>query len=266
MWSIMPELPELAVIINFLMEKIVGKKITNIRIFNSICIRTGKDEFIRDLKNKQIKKIERIGKNLLFILNQAFISFNLMLTGRLQYLETSQKMENKIHFVFQFDDGSEIRYYDRKKMGKIHHFKVIPQDFYPNSPDIMEIDKKTFITRFKKFSRSPIKDILINQQFVLGIGNAYSDEILFASGIHPLKKGQELSDDQISLIFLNCQKILQNSINIINSNFTGKIEEYNREFMAIHGKKGAPCPKCGKELSSITANRRILNYCRNCQK
>ena len=78
MWIIMPELPELEVIGGFLTERIIGKKITDINIIKSICIRTGKEEFVKDVIGKKIEKIERIGKTLLFSLNGTFISFNLM--------------------------------------------------------------------------------------------------------------------------------------------------------------------------------------------
>lgn len=263
----MPELPELEFISEFLTERIVGRKIADINIIKSICIRTGKEEFVNDLIKKKIQKIERIGKTLLFTLEGTFIFFNLMLTGRLQYLKENEKIPKKIHFSFIFDDGSQLRYYDRKKMGKIYHFnRMLPDGFLLDSPDILSISNDEFLIRFKRFSRSAVKDILINQKFVLGIGNAYSDEILYECGIHPLRKGKELSKEEIENLYVCCKLVLTKALHTIKSNFDGKTDEENREFMKVHGKKDLPCPKCGKSITSITANKRILNFCRNCQK
>ena len=262
----MPELPELEVISKFLTEKICGKKISDINIINSICIRTGKDEFKKDLVNKRIDEIKRIGKTLLFSVKDYYIIFNLMLTGRLQYLKKNEKLLKKTLFYLEFENNFQLRYQDRKRMGKVYHFNSIPEGFFSNAPDILEISESNFVNRFKRFSRSRLKDILINQKFVQGIGNAYSDEILFKSKFHPLRFGKELTVDEISLLYRNSKKVLLDAIKIISRDFNGKIEEENREFMKVHGKKEQPCPTCGKTISSITANRRITNFCRNCQK
>jgi len=263
----MPELPELEVISEFLNKEIIGKKIEDINIIKSICIRTGKNEFITDLKNQKFKKIERMGKTLIFTLDTSVLLINLMLTGRLQYLKKKVKLEKKIHFYIEFDDGSQLRYFDRKKMGKVYHFNgKLPQKYHKDAPDIMKISENEFVTSIKKYARSSIKDVLTNQKFVQGIGNAYSDEILYEAKILPLRKVKELTEQELLSIYKNSAFVLNEAIEIIKSNFNGVIEEQNRVFMKVHGKKEENCPACGNPISTITANRRILNYCRKCQK
>lgn len=265
----MPELPDLEIIKEFLNEKIKNKSIILVEVLNPIIIRLpSKTEFIRRLQGNKIENIDRFGKFILFGLkSKAILVLNLMLMGKLQYLEMKEKIGKSVLIRIVFEDNSELRYIDSKKMGKIYltnDLNLIPT-YSEQGPDILEISLEEFQQIIKKF-RGQIKNILINHKFVRGIGNAYADEILFDAGIYPFRKRTSLSEEEIKNLYNSSNKVLLEAIKVLKERMKNKIEKKIRDFLKVHNKGGEACPKCGNQISQISPNKRITSYCKYCQK
>ncbi|MHA1143653.1 MAG: Fpg/Nei family DNA glycosylase [Candidatus Helarchaeota archaeon] len=262
----MPELPDIEAIIPFLREHVLKKEIISVDVPIPICIRTGKKQFIEGLINKRFSGVCRFGKFIVFSVADLKLAINFMLAGRLQYNSKKKSLAKKVHFSLELEDESQLWYFDQKRMGKIYlvpDLKQIPgtADF---GPDIMEISQEQFMKRIKKF-RGSIKKTLMNQKFVTGIGNAYSDEILFSAGIYPFRKCTDLSADEIKNLYHSSKEVLINAIETLRERIGTEIEVEIRDFLNVHRKGGQPCPKCGKPITEITADRRIISYCKKCQ-
>ncbi len=250
-------------------ENMINKDIKEVIVFNPLVIRQpSKDEFVKNLMGNQFIKIERFGKFLIFHLQTGQkLVINPMLAGKFYHLTSGKKNSKKMIFKIFFNDDSELHYYDSKQMGKIYLVEdehSIPT-FSDQGPDILKIKLEEFKDRIQKF-RGQIKNMLLNQKFVRGIGNAYADEILFEAGIYPFRKRSTLNDDEINDLFSSSKKVLLDAINVLKQRIKDNIENKIRDFLKIHDKGGQSCPTCGKEISQVTSNKRITSYCKNCQK
>ena len=132
-------------------------------------------------------------------------------------------------------------------------------------PDVLSgITFEEFQTRLKKFNGEN-KGVLTRGSFISGIGNAYSDEILFAAGISPFKKCRALKPDELQTLHTQCRRVLEEATETLRERMGGDIHKTVRDFLAVHNKGGQPCPKCGGNITQLTANQRITSYCRHCQ-
>ena len=109
------------------------------------------------------------------------------------------------------------------------------------------------------------KNILKNQKFIAGIGNAYSDEILFHAQISPLRTTSTLVPKEIERIFQSIKTVLTHAIEKISENIGEDIHKQNRDFFAVHGKGGMNCSKCAHPITELKPDGKITNYCRICQ-
>jgi formamidopyrimidine-DNA glycosylase len=203
---------------------------------------------------------------------------NPMLTGRFQYADPKQKKHAKTCFVLALENGMELRYSDDRLMGKV--YVVAPEQlaslpvFGEMGPDALAVSEDEFRQRIRKFP-GQIKNVLTNQKFIAGIGNAYSDEILFEARLDPFRKRSTMSDDDIGRLYMALHKVFDRSIPILREHFRDELQYQEwRDHLKIH-RKGAPtganrdegrCPRCGLHISEIAPNQRITSWCRNCQK
>jgi formamidopyrimidine-DNA glycosylase len=276
----MPEIPDLEAIRDFLNERVLNIEITQAQAYIPHVVRTGAADFGAALTGNRFGAILRHGKFLLFplVVDDYVMVINPMLTGRFQYLEPKAKKAAKTCFVLDFANGWQLRYADQLLMGKIY---VVPQDQVANipmmaemGPDALAVSEEEFRARIKKFS-GQIKNVLTNHKFIAGVGNAYSDEILFEARINPFRKRNTLSDDEIGDLYAGMRKTFERSIPILRAHFKDALDyEEWREHLKVH-RKGAPpgaakdvgrCPRCGSYLTEISPNQRVTTYCRTCQR
>ena len=110
-----------------------------------------------------------------------------------------------------------------------------------------------------------IKGVLTRGRVISGIGNAYADEILFASGIYPFRRRRSLTDDEERRLLTKSREVALDALAVLKERMGDDIHVKIRDFLKVHNKGGSPCPQCGHTISQITANRRITSYCRSCQ-
>jgi formamidopyrimidine-DNA glycosylase len=275
----MPEIPDLEAIRGFLNERIVGVEITGVEVLIPVVVRTGSADFIATLTNNRFGETLRQGKFLLMPLaDDHVLVLNAMLTGRFQYGDPPKKKRARTCFVLTFEDGKQLSYSDQLVMGKAY---LVPVDglasvpvFGEQGPDAMAVTEDEFRTRIRKHA-GQIKNVLTNYKFIAGIGNAYSDEILFEARLDPFRKRSTMNDDDIGRLYHAIYKTMDRSIPILREHFRDELDYQEwREHLKIHRKGARPgtardegrCPRCGLHISEIAPNQRITSWCRNCQK
>ena len=131
-------------------------------------------------------------------------------------------------------------------------------------PEPFELTLEAFRDRLRPH-RGEIKGVLTRGKAVAGIGNAYADEICFAAGLHPVRKRTSLTDEETARLYEAMQSVLREAIVILRERVGTDIHREVRDFLAVHGKGGTPCPACGDTISEIKAHKRLTNFCRTCQ-
>lgn len=243
----MPELPEVETIKRQLARKIVGKKLSGKKIIN---LRRRAKILIIDFSD---------GSSLIF---------HLKLTGQLIF--NGQPGKHTRH-VFKFSDGSRLIFNDMRKFGWwkwVKNTKKIEESF---GPEALEVDLKTFKALLKKRPNAKIKPLLMDQKFIAGIGNIYSDEILFASRVGPLRLVKTLIEKETKEIFQNIKKILKKAIQYRGTSerdyldATGQRGDY-LQYLKVYRKEGESCPRCRTRIKRIKLGGRSAHYCPRCQK
>lgn len=269
----MPELPELEVVREVLTRRLVGRKIVRVDIEprgGPLVVRDLAGQgFAESLAGQEIEGVSRRGKYLLFMLRPGSLTLaiNPKLSGRLQLCAPGAKKAGPVHVTLHFEDPAEqLRYVDRKRMGQLyltHDLASIPT-FSQMGPDALGISLESFHQRLRSF-RGEIKGILAREQFLAGVGNAYADEILWAAQIHPYRKRPSLKPEEIDRLHRSMHEVLSRAIEEVRTLMGENVHLKPRDFFAVHMRGGQPCPRCGGNISSITAHQRITNFCRTCQ-
>lgn len=270
----MPEIPELEAIKGYFTAQLSGKQIASADARIPFVFRTPAQEIRETLPGDTFGPVQRHGKFLLFPLaSERVLAINPMLTGRFQYVDPKIKLRAKTCLVLGIEDGRSFRYSDERVMGKVYlvaldQMALIP-NWTANGPDLLDpaLTEDIWLARTKKY-RGQIKSVLTNAEFVQGIGNAYSDEILWEAQINPYVPRTKLSDDELRKLYRASLAVMAWATPLVAGAMVkdGVLDyEERRDFMRVHRLGGKPCPRCGSSISEITANQRITSFCRTCQ-
>jgi len=270
----MPEIPELEAIRGFFNENLAGKRIETADTRIPPVFRTPAKEIRETLPGDVFGDVLRHGKFLLFPLASArVLAINPMLTGRFQYVDPKTRIAAKTCLVLGIEGGHSFRYADEKLMGKVY---LVPADglslipnWDSNGPDLLaeSLTEEAWLAGLKRY-RGAIKGILTNAEFVQGIGNAYSDEILWEAKINPYTPKTKLTEDDLRSLFRASREVMAWATPRVRDRMVkdGVLDyEERRDFMRVHRLGGKPCPRCNTPITEITANQRITSYCRTCQ-
>jgi len=267
----MPELPELQVISNRLDELLKGETISKVAVHNHIVVH---GQLISDFESgaigEKFQSFEADGKFLIFSLERHDFVINLMLTGRIKVIPRYRKPTKSDMVSIRVDDYT-LWYTDTKKMGRIY---LVPHGDYSQvagfenrGPSALDpaLTEAEFSKRLKHHN-GQIKNVLRNQHFVKGIGNAYADEVLLYAGINPFRRRSSLTKQEIENLFSSMKKVLTSIHDILSKRSLDEIAAEKRDFLMVHNRGGGICPLCGGRISEVTANRFKTNYCQMCQK
>ncbi len=270
----MPELPDLEAYRSFFNRRIPDVGIEAVTVGIPLVVRVPKDDFIATLTDNLFGAVERRGKFILFSLKSGdYVAIHPMLSGRFQYCRPQEKRRAKTCFVLALTNGHELRYFDDRLMGKVYLVKEGAFDAVPRfgelgpEPLSEQLTEEAFRERLRRF-RGQIKNVILNETLVAGIGNAYADEILFAAGLHPYRKRTELSAEDESRLHQAIRSVLGQAAAIVTDRMEKEglpLDEY-RDHLKVHRRGGQPCPNCGSPITEITAGQRITSFCRHCQK
>jgi formamidopyrimidine-DNA glycosylase len=270
----MPEIPELEAIREFFAGQITGRAITSAETRIPIVFRTGAANVSETIPGDTFDEVVRHGKFLLFSLASGrVLAINPMLAGRFQYVDKKTKPRAKTCLVVDVDGGRQVRYSDERVMGKIYLLPEKDIDLIPGwtegGPDLMapDLTEEVWLERLKKY-RGRIKGIITKAEFVQGIGNAYSDEILWEAKINPYTPKTELTEGHQRELFRAARRVMEWATPLVKEAMVEGDElnyEERRDFMRVHRLGGEGCPRCESRISEITVNRRVTSFCRTCQ-
>ena len=274
----MPEAPDLVVIREYLLPRIVGDVIKSAVERKPLVLRDmvgsghgpGR-EFSADIADRRVESLERQGKLLIIGLSgDREIVISPMLTGGLMWCDASARVAASTVLIFEMKSGMHLRYFDQKKMGQVYYLSTSQRSeivrLENQGPDV--IDNPLSLGDFKlglKPFRGEVKGVLTRGRLVSGIGNAYADEILHEAKIYPFKKVTRLSADELASLHRAVYSVTAAAVVVLRERVGDRIHRKVRDFLKVHGRKNEPCPRCGNRITAITANRRETNYCRHCQ-
>ena len=268
----MPEAPDLEVIKDFLNQRVMGLEVEQAQVLKPLELRVlTPTDFTQDVVDRSFVGFSRRGKFLLMELSaERMLVVNPMLTGAIRLCPPSVRLAKKTSFLMSLSNGKELRYLDETQMGMAYYITSSQLAQVPRlieqGPDVLDQYPKfsEFTQGLRRF-QGEIKGVLTRGQFLAGIGNAYADEVLYEAGVFPFKKRRALSDEDLSHLHLAIPTVLHHAIGVLRERMGDDIHLKIRDFLSVHGKGGSPCPRCGGNITTIGANKRLTNYCRQCQ-
>ena len=271
----MPELPEVETVKRVLEPIVKDRKIVKIDILRATIVNNQADEFVSYFEKEQFLSISRIGKFLIFHLtnNKVLIS-HLRMEGK--YIELLEEDENTKYarVVFHLDNNHKLCYDDSRSFGRM---LMSDEESYRNEKEIAKLGPEPFnvksvdgILRQVRKMSLPIKTALLSQEIITGLGNIYVDEVLFASGIHPLTPAKLIKKNEWDKIIKESQRILNEAIqaggSTIKSYHPGKDIDGNfQTSLKAYGKSGQKCVVCHTNMRFIKVNGRGTTFCPRCQ-
>lgn len=272
----MPEIAEVRVVASTLKKEILNKKIIKVKVLYSKMIETNIEEFKTNLINCQIKDIRTIGKWIIFDLGKYSILSHLRMEGKYYFEPSDTPIEKHTHIIFSLDNNMDLRYNDTRKFGRMLLVKtdeVNKQECILKlglEPDDKKLNEEYLLEKFKRVKK-PIKDALLDQGIINGLGNIYANEVLFESKINPLKESYKLTKEECSRIISSSRRIIKESYKMggctIRS-YTSSlgVKGHFQEKLKVHMKDGTPCLICNNKIEKIKVNGRSTYYCSHCQK
>lgn len=294
----MPELPEVETIKRQLLKKIIGKKIVGLDILLPKLVWFGPKKgdsksFLKNILGSKIKRVERRAKILILTLSNDFaILAHLKLTGQLIYQQQDGKVKsgghifpkkgtvvpNKwTHLVFEFEDKSKLFYNDLRQFG---WFKLVPSSQLLRQKELKDLgveplDKgfslKFFWEKLSKYPKRKIKQFLMDQKIIAGLGNIYSDECLFCAGILPTRMAGKINNKEAKKLYFCVKNALKKAILKGGSSVDTYVTLEGRPggfvpFLKIYGKEGKKCKRCGNLIKRIKIAGRSSCFCPECQR
>ena len=291
----MPELPEVETIARGLSPELAGRTITAVDVRYPGAVlpvrggqsRLGRDDgglFARRVTGRTLLGARRRAKLLLIDLSphpelgDLHLVTHLKMSGCMWLPPAGVVADTHTHIVFSLDggldNGRELHFRDPRKFGyclALTSAELAGMDFYASlGPEPLEISKAAFVERFRA-KRAGIKALLLNQSMLAGVGNIYADEALFRARIHPATKASEVSAAQLGKLHAGLQHVLAKAIAENGSSFSDYVDHKGdsggfQNLFQVYGKKGEPCPRCGKPLLSAVVAGRTSVFCGECSE
>lgn len=273
----MPELPEVEAVKRGLDQSIVGKRVTAIEVMWSKIIRHDDIEaFKQSLIGQVCQRIDRRGKFLLIYFDTHVLLSHLRMEGKYFLCDKEQPVHKHTHVILELDEQEELRYHDVRKFGRMELLEIGQEFQHPSLAKLgPEPTPATFSTHVIKEYLSgrttAIKNILLDQRMVAGIGNIYADEILFDAYVHPEMSAAEITDEEIQQLYYSIISIMQAAIKAGGStirsytNMFGEAGHY-QVYHQVYGKDGESCSRCGTIIEKTKVGGRGTHFCPNCQR
>jgi formamidopyrimidine-DNA glycosylase len=267
----MPELPDVTVYVEHIAARTIGRELRGVRLKTPFLVRT----FAPPLSStfgKNVVGVRRLGKRIVIGLEgDVFLVLHLMIAGRLKWKPAGAPIPGRVGLAsFDFPNGALLlTEASTRKRASLHVVagESALRDFQRGG---IEIDQATLDTFREALLREnhTVKRALTDPRLFSGIGNAYSDEILHAARMSPVKRTSSLKDDEVARLFEATKSTLTFWTNTLREEardaFPEKVTAF-REGMAVHGKYGKPCPACGAPVQRIVYADNETNYCARCQ-
>jgi formamidopyrimidine-DNA glycosylase len=267
----MPELPDITVYIEALDQRIVGHVLDRVQIAGPFLLRTAAPP-IDSVQGRKVTELRRIGKRIAIGFdNDLWLVFHLMIAGRLHWSEKRKLPDGRRTLAaLDFDTGSlTLTEAGARKRASLHVIEgeAALRKMDPGGIDVMATTRDAFSAALTQENHT-LKRSLTDPHFFSGIGNAYSDEILHRAQLSPIALTQKLKPEEITRLYEATRASLKEWVQRLHDEAGGKFPEKVTAFrpeMAVHGKYGQPCPRCGTKVQKIQYASNETNYCAKCQ-
>jgi formamidopyrimidine-DNA glycosylase len=267
----MPELPDITAYISALEPRVVGQPIQQVRLGSPFVLRTV-DPPPSEVEGRIVRELRRVGKRIAFgVEGDLWLVLHLMIAGRLHWKSRGAKLGGRQNLLaIDFRGGSLVlTEAGSQRRASLHLFRgeEALQSIDPGGLEIFRSDLVAFRDALTAENRT-LKRALTDPRILSGIGNAYSDEILHAAQLSPIAQTQKLRSEEWERLFRATRDTLQHWTDRLlaeaGSGFPEKVTAF-REGMAVHGRYGQPCPRCGEKIQRIRYADNETNYCAPCQ-
>ncbi len=267
----MPELPDIAAYIDALESRIIGQPIEQIRLASPFLLRTVEPK-IADAEGLTVRELRRIGKRIAIgVEGDLWLVLHLMIAGRLHWRPRGAKLGGRQNLAsFDFPNGSLVlTEAGAKHRASLHLFRgdEALKTVYQGGVEVFDSDLDAFRHALTAENRT-LKRALTDPRIVSGIGNAYSDEILYAAQLSPAALTRKLKPDEWERLFSATRETLGRWMDRLRGEarkaFPDRVTAFRPE-MAVHGRYGEPCPRCGEKIQRIRYADNETNYCPRCQ-
>jgi len=264
----LPELPDLAVYLDSLDRRVVGRKLLALRIANPFLLRTAVPP-ISSIEGRKVEGLRRIGKRIVFAFEgELFLVLHLMIAGRLKWNDSRQAPRGRNTLaIFEFEDGTlSLTEAGTKRRASLHlvQGEAALRAMDPGGLEVLSSSENAFRERLMSENHT-LKRALTDPRLFAGIGNAYSDEILHRARLSPIALTKDLGEEEVRRLHAATIAVLNEwSARLKTDKFPEKVTAF-REGMAVHGRYRQPCPVCGAPVQRIVYAENETNYCARCQ-
>ena len=267
----MPELPDIALYLDALAPRVLNRPLERLRVANPFLVRTPEPP-VAVAEGRQVIGLRRMGKRIVFALDRdLFLVLHLMIAGRLRWRDPGAPIPGKVGLAaFDFPTGSAIlTEAGSKRQASLHVIEGAANlaSLDPGGLEVLDSTLPVFAERLRRENHT-VKRALTDPHIFSGIGNAYSDEILHAARLSPMKLTGSLSDADVARLHASTVRTLEMWIERLRDDAAGTFPEKVTAFrdgMAVHGRYRQPCPDCGAPVQRIVHARNESNYCATCQ-
>jgi formamidopyrimidine-DNA glycosylase len=272
----MPELPEVETIVRSLRPRLSGLKISTFGLLFRPILRNENRNVLKKLRGRKIRNLARRGKMILVHCEKNLtLIFHLKMTGQLLFCSKREPLDKHAHFILNFKGHSrELRFCDVRKFGFVSCVQTSDVLGCPElkslGPEPLEISFQNFLKLFQN-RKARLKSLLLNQNFIAGIGNIYADEILFEARLHPLTPASSLMQGDIRRLWRATRHVLKRAIaergSTIRDYRNSEGEEGNfQNFLKVYGRSSLCCRRCGEKIVRFRLGQRSTFFCPRCQK
>ena len=267
----MPELPDITAYLTALEPRILGQRLEHVRIASAFLLRTARPP-ISAVEGQVVKELRRIGKRIAIgVEGDLWLVLHLMIAGRLHWRPPTAKLAGRQNLAaFDFPDGSLVlTEAGSKKRASLHLFESQEalRSIDPGGIDVMSSNPDSFRQALVAENRT-LKRALTDPRILSGIGNAYSDEILHAARLSPVALTHKLKPEEWERLYEATLATLTQWVDRLGGEakaaFPEKVTAFRKE-MAVHGRYGLPCPRCGQPIQRIRYADNETDYCVQCQ-
>jgi formamidopyrimidine-DNA glycosylase len=267
----MPELPDVELYLQALDSRVSGQRLDRLRLGNPFVVRS-MDPPPSALEGRTVAALRRLGKRLVFAFDDdLFLVLHLMIAGRLRWRERAAAIPGKVGMAaFDFPEGTLLlTEAGARRQASIHIVRGADalHGHDPGGLEVFGASLMAFAERLRRENHT-LKRAMTDPRIFSGIGNAYSDEILHAARMSPLKLTAALTDEEVETLYHTTRDTLRAWVDRLRQEtgdrFPDKVTAF-RPDMAVHGKYGKPCPVCGSSIQRIVYARNEANYCSRCQ-
>jgi formamidopyrimidine-DNA glycosylase len=267
----MPELPDIAVYVESLERRILGSELRTIRLFRPFLLRTV-DPSIEAAEGRSVVALRRVGKRIAIgLAGDLWLVVHLMIAGRLRWREAGAKSPGKIGLAaFDFSTGTLLlTEAGTKRRAALHVVRGEAglRMLHAGGVEVLGFPVEEFTAALRRENHT-LKRSLTDPRLFSGIGNSYSDEILFRARLSPFKQTQQLAEEGIERLYAAVQTVLTEWTERLRreagDGFPEKVTAFHDE-MCVHGRYGQPCRECGAPVQRIVYAENEANYCARCQ-